>query len=358
MIMQFEPRLRGLWSIRLLEVDLSWEPFRVPLPEDSYLSVEELRVTNQEFDLRNCYGSLNRETGEMSLHLRIILDPERIPQLRELGVSAPLNFEVVEEGRMDWVTGRIQTHAAPFQLPSGLPEGLLSVQAGQSHCEAFGYLFVAAGDAPQISEELIIRYGPKWVRVCPGTPVLLAFEIDNFSKASTVEITAPGIPAITVTQPHGSVTVPAPASDTTFTLVVKDTNGCETKSYVDVFVVYPGMPVRIQATKNPESSIWSASLPALNNDPKIMVTSICSYLCPSEDTMYADWSVYQTEIDGAVNHVNVTDTPLPMAPIPLAGMYEFQPENTGHLLPDDYQGLTDPAKQNVACFVATVACPR
>src|SRR5260370_10332487 len=164
MIMSFGPRISlEPWSIRILGVDLTFEPFRLTHPSNQpnhHIEMERLQVTNADFDLPRCHGRLNRQTGEVSLHLEIVLRPDRFPQLWELGINEPLHILVNEEGHMDFVQGRIiQTHARTFQIPSNLPEELLEVRAGQHSCEAVGHLFVAwAGSDATIAE--IQQYQP------------------------------------------------------------------------------------------------------------------------------------------------------------------------------------------------------
>jgi hypothetical protein len=362
MIMSFEPRISyEPWGVRILEVDLAFEPFKLPLPSEKYVTVDGMRVTNADFDMPKCRGTFNRESGEVTLHLEIVLDPERIPQLRALDVREPLRVQVDEVGTMDFVLGRIiQTHAKAFQIPSNLPEGLLEARAGQSSCEAIGHLLVAVA-GPDANQDQLQRFQPTTAWVCPGSQIILAWKIDNYSKVKSARITGGGMAPIAVTQDHGSTNpIPAPNSDTTYTLEVTDTSDCKSTSTVNVFVVTSGRHIDIQALQS-GGAVWSTQLPAIQYDPKILGTSIRSELCFGELTAFAFWALRKTDPDGSLHAVNIRPVPDPLGKFPLAGFYDFTPIDVGTLITaPNYDPNKDtgpsPREANTACFDATLSC--
>ena len=127
MTMVFEPTPNPpLLAIRLLEVDLAWEPFELPLPGKQHMHVEQLRVRTEDFDLAASGGELNPETGELALKFVITLSPIKIPHMAHLGIAEPVTVVAIEKGRMNFATGHlIETHAEPFVLP------FATVYAGQ-----------------------------------------------------------------------------------------------------------------------------------------------------------------------------------------------------------------------------------
>lgn len=256
MLMDFYPSLGpSPWKIRIRGVHLAWEPFRLPLPLDEHLNVDGFKVSNPDFDLPGCHGTYDPETGQVSIHLEILLRPNRIPALEMLGVKEALRVVVDEVGKMDFVAGRIiQTHAQEFRIPWNLPEGLMKVRAGQKTCESVGNLFV--GVAGNVSMTELERYQPKTLYICPKTQLILAWDIEPVAKAKQAVITAtnqsgnnlPPAIQVSLAKAMDSSKPISVTEDTTFTLKVADSSGCENEQSVDVHVVKPGTTLSMQAS--------------------------------------------------------------------------------------------------------------
>lgn len=329
-----------LMTVRLRHVDLRIQAFEFPLEGEESLTVEGLSVDSSDFDSEISGGTLNSRTHEVSLRFAFSLDPEKIPALDQLGIRAPVRFEVTEHGRIDLEQGTLETRSEQFTVGHG-PLRTLSISGDQfSHCETQARLCVAISeDAAERASDICQKEA--WI--CPGQIVYLYWEVRVADHA-----TIKGVGDLTLTSGGGGGVVRAqPTTDTDYKLTATGAgdNMCERTDTVTVRVVEPGHTRTLTAAPNPETGVWSVDIAKETTSPDIMLTSIKTISCGWGAGVYAVWNAMKTDLDGTVHYFTVTDTPTSPGRYPLVGSWKFVPVIPGQWVPS----------QN-ACFEVTQSC--
>ena len=84
-------------------------------------------------------GYVNVETGEFSLVISHVLNPERIHALKIAKVTSPIKFSFTEKGIMDLETNQFKTYASAFVLPKPFEGIMISGNEGAPCCPVIEY---------------------------------------------------------------------------------------------------------------------------------------------------------------------------------------------------------------------------
>ena len=109
-------------NVKLTDIRLEIYPFNLPLPPGSPQKIirsNRIALDGSNFDIKAFNGTLDRRTKKVALKFVIILDPDKIPEMKALGIREPLKAIAIEEGTMDIEKGLIATYSEPFNLGSG-----------------------------------------------------------------------------------------------------------------------------------------------------------------------------------------------------------------------------------------------
>lgn len=310
-------------SVSLKDIRLKVMPF-----DCGEIATDEFDLCLGDFRHERSHGTLNIESKELSFTFVLVLTPEMIPALKELGVSSEVELTIKEEGEMDIWTGAFETHAETFQLPGGI-----KVSGGQfgGGCKTDVDLYInvihARFDIP--------RRHIKEVWICPGDRVELIWE--SSSDVSSCDLDE-GIGTVP-TNGHIDVT---PTSDTEYTITAH--GKCDETDDVEVHVIEAGDEHNLVAMPDYRTGVWGLNLPVEICSPSIIITSIRPAPCFWGASVWPSWACGKIDPDGTTTYFDIIGRTSP-GDIPLAGDWSFVP-----IVPGTY------TQQGNICFITSLRC--
>lgn len=291
--------------------------------------VDEFNLTLGDIKYEDFHGMLKIDDKEISLAFIIVLSPEIIPALKELGVFTDCEIMITEKGKIDIWTGEFETHSDPFYLPARiLASGCQFCSGCQTSVNLYLNVITPGFDKPR-------RY-IKEVWICPREKVGLFWESSNDVSSCDLK---PGIGTVSL---NGHMDV-SPTSDTIYTITAD--GDCEVEDSVEVHVIEEGDEYKLIARPNYETGVWNVNIPKEICSPNIIITSIRPVSCTAGPVGNA-WACQKIDIDGNTTYFDIIGRTSP-GDIPLAGDWTFVP-----IVPGGYYPQSD------ACFIATLRCNR